>query len=74
MPPPANGFTATDLQEALRALTSTLAKCEKVLPRLRSGSAQHTLLVRRIRALEIAVALVTRELTAPPAAGTRDPG
>lgn len=47
-----------DLQEAHRALLSTLRKCEKVLPKLREGTAQHTLLSRRIRALEIALVLI----------------
>ena len=55
-------FSTDDLEEARRALASTLDKCEKVLPRLRPGSSQHTLLVRRIRALRVALALIGREL------------
>lgn len=55
-------FTQDDLAEALRALDSTISKCEKVLPKLRLGSSQHTLLTRRIKALHIAVALIKREL------------
>ena len=58
----ATGFSDEELHKALRALTSTLSKCEKVLPKLRSGTSQHTLLTRRIRALEIANALIKREL------------
>lgn len=60
-------FSTHELQEALRAIESTLRKCEKVQPRLRPGSAQHTLLVRRIRALAIATALIQKELGASPA-------
>ena len=39
-----------------------IMKCEKARPKLREGSAQATLLRRRIRALEIAAALIGREL------------
>ena len=56
-------YTKEDLEEALRAITSTISKCEKVLPKLREGTSQHTLLVRRIKALRIASALLMRELT-----------
>lgn len=49
---------SANLQEAHRSLLSTLRKCEKVLPKLREGTAQQTLLFRRIRALEIALALI----------------
>ncbi len=64
----AEPFAKDDLAEALRAIVSTIAKCEKVQPRLRPGSAQHTLLVRRIKALQIAAALIEREIasTGPP--------
>jgi len=55
-------FTKEDLEEALRAITSTIGKCEKVQPRLKPGTSQHTLLVRRIKALYIASALIKREL------------
>jgi hypothetical protein len=50
-----------DLAEALRALDSTIAKCQKALPRLKPGTASHTLLTR-IKALDIATALIRREL------------
>jgi hypothetical protein len=39
-------FTKEDLEEALRAIASTISKCEKAQPKLRHGSSQHTLLVR----------------------------
>jgi hypothetical protein len=55
-------FPKEELEEALRAITSTIAKCDKVLPKLRPGTSQHTLLVRRIKALNIASALIKREL------------
>ncbi|HPH69153.1 MAG TPA: hypothetical protein PLF40_25545 [Kofleriaceae bacterium] len=55
-------FTHDDLAEALRAIDSTISKCEKVLPKLRPGASQHTLLTRRIKALHIAATLIKREL------------
>ncbi|MEA5015198.1 MAG: hypothetical protein VB099_11610 [Candidatus Limiplasma sp.] len=60
-------FTREELEEALRAIASTIHKCEKVQPKLRLGTSQHTLLVRRIKALYIASALIQREL------GLQDP-
>jgi hypothetical protein len=55
-------FSKEELEEARRAIASTISKCEKVRPKLKRGSAQHTLLVRRIRALRVASALIQREL------------
>jgi len=55
-------FTQKELEEALRATDSTIKKCEKVQPKLKQGTSQHTLLMRRIKALRIASELITREL------------
>jgi hypothetical protein len=55
-------FTKEDLEEALRAIASTISKCEKVEPKLRPGTSQHTLLTRRIKALQVASVLIKREL------------
>lgn len=55
-------FTKEELEEALRAITSTVSKCEKILPKLKQGTSQHTLLVRRIKALDIASELIRKEL------------
>ena len=57
-------FTRRELEEALGALASTISKCEKAEPKLKPGSSQHTLLVRRIKALRIATILIQRELDA----------
>ncbi|HOQ27080.1 MAG TPA: hypothetical protein PLF76_10095 [Methanomassiliicoccaceae archaeon] len=54
--------TMEELEEALRAITSTIDKCEKVEPKLKQGTSQHTLLVRRIKAFKIATMLIRREL------------
>ena len=58
-------YTKEELTEAIRAIESTISKCEKVMPKLRPGTAQHTLLIRRIKALSIADALIKRELGLP---------
>lgn len=55
-------YTKEELGEALRAIASTISKCEKVLPKLKPGTSQHTLLLRRIKALNIASSLITKTL------------
>ncbi|MBK9036795.1 MAG: hypothetical protein IPL61_37020 [Myxococcales bacterium] len=62
MPDEAEPFSKEDLEEALRAIASTISKCEKVQPKLRLGTSQHTLLARRIKALHIAATLIRRAL------------
>lgn len=51
-----------ELEEALRALDSLLGKCRKALLKLTPGKSQHTLMVRRIRAFEISIDLIEKEL------------
>jgi len=60
--PPEQSYTKEELQEALRAINSTIRKCEKVQPKLGEGTSSPTLLVRRIKALQIAATLIQREL------------
>lgn len=60
----AKRFTKLELEEALRSIASTIAKCEKVKPKLERGTSQHTLLTRRIKALQVASTLIKRELRA----------
>lgn len=55
-------YTKEELEEALRSIDSTIRKCEKVQPKLREGTSQNTLLIRRIKALRIAAVLITKEL------------
>ena len=57
-----DNFSKEELEEALRAITSTISKCEKVQPKLKQGTSQHTLLIRRIKALQIATALIIQTL------------
>lgn len=55
-------YTTEELAEALRAIASMKSKCEKVQPKLKHGTSQHTLLERRIKALQIASSLIIQAL------------
>lgn len=55
-------YTKEELNEALRAITSMLSKCEKALEKLSKGTSQHTLLTRRIKALKISSSFITEAL------------
>ncbi|NLK71808.1 MAG: hypothetical protein GX285_02160 [Clostridiales bacterium] len=57
-----NHYNEEELKEAIRSIESTISKCEKVLPKLKQGTSQHTLLVRRIKAFQIALTLINKEL------------
>ena len=51
-----------ELQEALRAINSTISKCEKAFAKLAEGTSQHTLMKRRLAAFHIAVELIEKEM------------
>ncbi|MCL2023424.1 MAG: hypothetical protein FWG82_03540 [Oscillospiraceae bacterium] len=55
-------YTKIELEEAQYALTSTLHKCEKVQEGKKLGKSQETLLVRRINALRLALALIEEKM------------
>ncbi|MNP77307.1 hypothetical protein D3C76_1747110 [compost metagenome] len=55
-------YTKEELEEALQAIASANSKGEGVLPKLKPGSSQHTLTVRRIKAFSITTELIRREL------------
>lgn len=57
-----SAFSELELNEAHRALLSTLKKCEKVHGNAMLGKSQTTLLERRIAALRVALALIEKEL------------
>ena len=52
-----------DLREALRAINSTISKCEKAQLKLAEGTPQHTLTKRRLEAFYIATSLIEKELS-----------
>lgn len=58
-------YSNEELSEALRAITSTLSKLQKVEPKLRVGTSQHTLVIRRMKALQISSDLILQALNEP---------
>ena len=55
-------YSAEELSEALRAITSLVGKLVKVQKKLRKGTAQATLLKNRLKALRIASALLKEKM------------
>jgi len=55
-------FTLDDLQEARRAFASMISKTEKAQGKFSPGTSQHTLQRNRLKALNIAEALIKVEL------------
>lgn len=55
-------YSAEELAEARRSIDSTLRKCEKALLKLTPGKSQHTLTARRIKAFQLPLELIDREL------------
>lgn len=54
--------TTHAITEALRAIQSTIQKCEKAQTKLAPGTAQHTLTKRRLEAFYLSVSLLEAEL------------
>lgn len=55
-------YSHAELQEALRAIASTISKIEKVRQKDTLGSSQRTLIERRLKALKIATELIEAKL------------
>lgn len=56
-----DNYTNAELENALRVVSSAISRCEKAWPKFAEGTAQHTLLKNRIKALTIAKSLLTRD-------------
>ncbi|EKS4345613.1 hypothetical protein QB607_003643 [Clostridium botulinum] len=54
-------YTKEELIEALRVVSSTISKCEKIQPKFEEGTSQHTLLENRIKAMYVSKSLITDE-------------
>ncbi|MBD5637805.1 hypothetical protein HYI18_04150 [Clostridium botulinum] len=54
-------YTKEELIEALRVVSSTISKCEKIQPKFEEGTSQHTLLKNRIKAMYVSKSLITDE-------------
>jgi len=57
-------YTEEELSEALRVVSSTISKCEKMQPKFAEGTSQYTLLKNRLKALYISKSLITDESAA----------
>ena len=55
-------YTREELEEALRAISSTIRKIEKVQEKPTLGKSQQTLIERRLKAMKIASELISREM------------
>ena len=55
-------YHVEDLQDTLKVINSLLNKCRKAKTSVKEKSSQHTLLVNRINALQVAVGLIEVEL------------
>ncbi|MCL2080572.1 MAG: hypothetical protein FWH16_00565 [Oscillospiraceae bacterium] len=58
-----DSYTKNDLEEAIKAISSTISKCEKAFEKLKKGTSSHTLTKRRIKALYISISLIEKELS-----------
>ena len=61
---PTPTYSEAELTETLQALPKIQASVEKILPKFKEGTSQHTLAIRRIQSFEIASALIKKELEA----------
>jgi hypothetical protein len=55
-------FTKEELEEALKSISSTLSKCEKVMEKLVNGTSQWILLDRRIKSFKISIFLIKKAI------------
>lgn len=54
-------FSDEELQNALKIISSTIIKCEKMQLKFKEGTSQYSLLSNRIKAMEISKSLVERD-------------
>ena len=57
------GYTREETEAAVAVLSSLLSKCKKAKEKLTEGTAQYTLTVNRIKALEVALAAMADKTT-----------
>lgn len=54
-------YTQQELDDPMQAVKSAIARCEKIQPKFQPGTAQHSLLKNRLRALRAAQRLLSGE-------------
>jgi hypothetical protein len=57
-----DSYTKEELEEAQKAFSSLISKCEKVQEKLTGGTSQHTLIIRRLRAFYMAQSMIEQAL------------
>ncbi|WP_144675508.1 hypothetical protein [Desulfitobacterium sp. LBE] len=55
-------FTRADMEEALRAIASMINRTEKAQEKFAQGTWQHTMLSNNLKALHIALPMLTKAL------------
>lgn len=58
-----DSYTKEEVEEALRIISSSIIRCEKIQPKFVEGTSQHTLLKNRIKAMYISKSLITDEIS-----------
>ena len=58
-------YSKESLEQAIKAFAFASTRVESILPKFAAGTPQNTLAVRRLRAFEIAQALIRREQNTP---------
>jgi hypothetical protein len=56
-------YPREELEGALKIVSSTISKCEKMQLKFTEGTSQHTLLKNRIKAMYISKSLITDEIS-----------
>ena len=55
-----NNYSKEELGEAVKSIQAFIEKIEKMKPKFKEGTSQHTLVIRRIKAFHIASVLIER--------------
>ncbi|MDY3359373.1 MAG: hypothetical protein SOY04_03085 [Clostridium celatum] len=54
-------YLQEELQNALKVVSSTISRCEKIQPKFKEGTSQFSLLRNRIKALKISKCLIEKD-------------
>ena len=54
-------YSQKELDDALKYISSTISRCEKMQFKFAQGTSQHSLLINRIKALEISKSLIEND-------------
>lgn len=54
-------YSQEELQNALKVVSSTISRCEKIQPKFKEGTSQFSLLRNRIKALKISKCLIEKD-------------